>query len=230
MLQSLGIVLVFATVVAMIATIATTLFERRGTQIAAAALAGAWIGVQVDVTLAGALKALPLLLALFLVPLLAAAIAAVAAPGARERLLAIPRRVILGMNVFRSIGFLFVALGYARQLGGPFPYSAGIGDILVGLLAIPLVLEEPRLGRGDARLVLWNALGLLDLITAVALGVTSANDSPIQLIHAGAGSAAITQLPWSLIPLFLVPCFMVGHVIVFAQMRASTTRSQYATA
>lgn len=230
MLQPLGMVLISATVVAMVATIVTTLFERRGTQIAVAAIAGAWVGVLIDVTLAGALKDLLVLLALFLVPFIVAAIAIVAAHGARERLLAIPRRVILGMNVLRAIGFLFIGLAYAGQLGGPFPYSAGIGDILVGVLAIPLVLEEPRLARNDVRLVLWNALGLLDLIAAVALGITSSNGSPIQLIHAGAGSAAIAQLPWSLVPLFLVPCFMIGHLIVFAQMRPSTARVDYAVA
>lgn len=230
MLQPLGIVLIFATICAVIVTIATTLFERRGTQITAGAITGAWLGLLIAVTMSGALKNLSVLLGLFLVPILVASMAAVTSHEARERLLAIPRRVILGLNVFRSIGFLFVGLAFAGQLGGPFPFFAGIGDIAVGLLAIPLVLDEQRLSRNDPRLVGWNVLGLGDLVTAVALGVLSANGSPIQLIHAGAGSAAIAQLPWSLIPLFLVPCFMIGHVIVFAQMRASTQRAGYAVA
>lgn len=230
MLQALGMALLFATVGAVIVAGSVTLFERRGAQIVAGMVAGGWTGVLVEATLVGAIRELPVLLGLFLVPLLVAGIAAVAFPGARERLLAVPRPVILGLNLLRANGFLFIGLAFAGQLGGPFPYFAGFGDIITGLAVLPLVLGEPRLQRNDARLVLWNVFGLLDLITAVTLGVISGNGTPLQLIHAGAGSAAIGQLPWSLIPLLLVPCFMIGHVIVFAQMREGTERAKYAVA
>ncbi|MBV8638314.1 MAG: hypothetical protein JO322_09530 [Candidatus Eremiobacteraeota bacterium] len=230
MIQALGVVLIFATIAAVIVTALTTLFERRGTQIAAGAVFGGWVGFLVDVTTSGALKATATVPALFVVPFAVAAVAMALSPTARERLLDIPRRFIIGANIFRSIGFLFVALAFAGRLDGPFPYSAGIGDIVVGLLAIPLTLGEPRLTRTDSRLAVWNALGLFDLVTAVALGMTSLNGSPLQLIHAGVGSDTILQLPWSLIPLFLVPCFMIGHIVLFAQMRSSARRVEIAGA
>jgi len=47
----------------------------------------------------------------------------------------------------------------------------------------------------------------------------------LHLIHAGVGSAALVTLPWSLIPLFLVPFYLIGHGIVFAQAR-SQARSE----
>lgn len=231
MLQPLGIVLIFGTIAAVIVAMSTSLFERRGTQAAAGAVAGAWVGVLIAVTMAGVIRnvqfALP---AFFAVPFAIAAIFAAAFPGVRQRMLGVPRRLILGINVFRVNGFLFVALAFAGQLSGPFPFFAGIGDMLTGLLAIPLALGAASMGRSNARLIAWNILGALDLVTAVTLGVTSAPGSPLQLIHAGVGSSAITQLPWSLIPLFLVPCFLIGHVIVFAQMRTSTERIGYAVA
>ena len=230
MIQALGVVLIFATVAAVIVTGATILFERRGAQMAAAAVAGGWVGVLIVTALSGALKSVAALPALFLVPFAVAAVAIATSSTARERLLDIPRRLILGVNILRGIGFLFLGLAFAGQLGGPFPYFAGIGDIIVGLVAIPLTFTEPQLTRSDSRLALWNATGLLDLVTAVALGVTSINGSPLQLIHAGAGSNVITQLPWALVPLFLVPCYMIGHIVVFAQMRASTRPVGYATA
>ncbi|MDQ6930770.1 MAG: hypothetical protein M3126_08915 [Candidatus Eremiobacteraeota bacterium] len=138
--------------------------------------------------------------------------------------------MIIGINILRVNGFLFILLAFSGQLSGPFPFSAGIGDIIVGLLALPLVFAEPRLGRSDARLVPWNVFGLFDLVTAVALGLTSGNGSPLQLIHAGVGSAAITEFPWSFIPLFLVPCYLVGHVIVFVHMRATVRQMERAVA
>jgi hypothetical protein len=55
---------------------------------------------------------------------------------------------------------------------------------------------------------------------AVTLGTLSANGSPLQLIHAGVGSAAVQHLPWSLIPTVLVPAYLILHGIIFAQLRA----------
>jgi hypothetical protein len=119
-------------------------------------------------------------------------------------------------------------LADAGRLGGLFPQSAGWGDILVGALAIPVALLATRRPASDLRILAWNALGALDLVTAVTLGVVSANGSPLQLIHAGAGSAAIQTLPWSLIPTVLVPLFLIGHGIVFAQARSRATSSERA--
>jgi len=69
----------------------------------------------------------------------------------------------------------------------------------------------------------WNAFGMLDLVVALALGVVSANGSPLQMIHAGAGSEGVQMLPWSLIPTVLVPMFLIVHAAVFAQL-ARTSR------
>ncbi len=220
MLQSLGFILIFGTVAAVVVTISITLFLRRSRQVAAALALGAWIGLLVDATLSHAIEQLAVLFTLFVAPLLVTAIGAVTISEFRERLLNVPSRLIAGLNVLRSIGFLFVWLGFAGALGGPFPFLAGYGDVATGLLAIPLALRPPGPGKGDRRLLLWNTFGALDLIVAVALGVLSSNGSPIQLIHAGAGSAAITQLPWALIPIFLVPCFLIGHGVIYAQLLA----------
>jgi hypothetical protein len=53
--------------------------------------------------------------------------------------------------------------------------------------------------------------------------VTSANGSPLQLIHWGAGSTAMQSLPWSLVPTVLVPFYLIMHGIIFAQLRARST-------
>ncbi|HEY3676843.1 MAG TPA: hypothetical protein VGK84_12730, partial [Candidatus Tumulicola sp.] len=53
----------------------------------------------------------------------------------------------------------------------------------------------------------------------VTLAVTSANGSRLQLIHAGAGATAIATLPWAIIPLVLVPAYLIGHALVFAHAR-----------
>ena len=51
---------------------------------------------------------------------------------------------------------------------------------------------------------LWNILGILDLVSAIALGATS-SPGPIQLFHVTPNSSLMTTLPWIIIPCFLVP-------------------------
>jgi hypothetical protein len=114
---------------------------------------------------------------------------------------------------------MFLLLVVAGRLSGPFPFSAGIGDIITGLFALQVARLAASKSANHPRVLLWNAFGALDLIVAVALAVTSQPGSPLQLIHAGAGSAAITTAPWAMIPAFLVPFYLIGHGIVFVQAR-----------
>jgi hypothetical protein len=65
----------------------------------------------------------------------------------------------------------------------------------------------------------WNVFGALDLVLAVALGITSAQNSPVQIFEVGPGSTALQMLPWSLVPTVLVPFYLIVHAILFAQLR-----------
>jgi hypothetical protein len=135
--------------------------------------------------------------------------------------------VLVGLNAIRILGAFFLVLAATGRLGGPFPQSAGWGDIITGIFAIPLAWAAAR-GLPSRRLLgAWNAFGTLDLIVAVTLGTMSTNGSPLQIIHADAGSDAVNLLPWSLIPTVLVPFFLIVHGIIFAQLRAPVTKDVY---
>jgi hypothetical protein len=114
------------------------------------------------------------------------------------------------------------------RLSGPFPYTAGIGDMITALFALPVARLAASAGPAHPRVVAWNAFGMLDLIVAVSLALLSNNGFPIQLIHAGVGSNAITVLPQALIPLVLVPTYLVGHCIVFAHAREQAASRAFA--
>ena len=98
--------------------------------------------------------------------------------------------------------------------------------MITGLLAIGVkgLASAGPTAASTGKIWLWNAFGTLDLVAAVFLGVTSANGSPLQLIHAGPGSAAVTLLPWALIPAVLVPFYLITHGMIFAQLRALAAR------
>jgi len=200
-----------------------TLAQRLGL----AAIAGAWVGLASGLGAAGTLafspdNPVPLIGVLFAVPLLVVGVLAFRSQGVRAALLAVPMEMLICLNSLRLLGVLFLLLAANGRLSGPFPYSAALGDIITGALAIPLALNVARSGRASFRAVrLWNIFGTLDLVVAVTLGITSAAGSPLQLIHAGVGSEAMQYLPYCLVPTVLVPFYLITHATVAAQLAAA---------
>jgi hypothetical protein len=140
-------------------------------------------------------------------------------------LLGIPLPLLIGLNASRVFGALFLLLAADGRLGGPFPYAAAWGDIVTGALALPLTWYAARKPGSHIGLIgAWNVFGAADLVVAVALGLTSATGSPWQLFHAGAGSAAMQVLPWSLVPTVLVPFYLIMHGVIWAQLRSQRAR------
>jgi hypothetical protein len=216
MLDFVGALVIGATIAMVLVGVASTAFTRLGSRLGLAAIAGAWVGVIATIAASSHLTTASFG-ALFAVPILALVILGAAVPAVRAAILGIPTQLIIGLNTMRTLGVLFLVLLAVGRLGGPFPWFAGIGDILTGLFALSTARVAARQSALDSRVLRWNALGALDLIVAVVLAVTSQPGSPVQLIHAGAGSAAIITLPWVFIPLYLVPLYLIGHGVVFAQ-------------
>ena len=204
------------------AAVLTSLPIRPASRLALGAGIGVWIALVVAITASGAVTSSPVVLpVLFMLPLVAAGLAATSAAW-RSTVMTIPAPLIIALNAMRVLGVLMLLAAVAGRMSGPFPYFAGIGDIITGIVALPVARLAARSPR-DVRVLEWNIFGALDLIVAVSLGVMSASGSPLQLIHVGVGSAAMTTLPWALIPLVLVPTYLIGHILVFAHVRAAVT-------
>jgi hypothetical protein len=133
--------------------------------------------------------------------------------GFREFVLSLDPRVLTIVQSWRIAGFVFVVLYVYGILPGIFANPAGWGDIAIGLTApwVAMKLAEPGHRKG---FIVWNALGILDLVVAVTTGTTS------RLVHPhGLAADAMTVLPLSIVPTFLVPLFLIMHIIVIAQAR-----------
>lgn len=223
MLNLLGAIVVMMAITINVVAIdmALPLSSRRRLVVAGAA--GAWVGLATGLGASGALafspgQPIPVIGVLLVVPLALAVIAWFASSGFREALLAIPQPLLIGLNSMRVFGALFLVLAAAGRLSGPFPHSAGWGDVITGVLAVPVALVASRAAsRSRLPIAAWNAFGALDLVTAVTLGITSAQ-GPLQLFHAGIGSEAMQHLPFSLVPTVLVPFYLLTHGIIAAQL------------
>lgn len=127
--------------------------------------------------------------------------------------------VLTGLHAIRVLGISFVLLYQAHRLPAPFAPVAGWGDFAIGLAALPMAFWAARGGAGARTgLMVWNMLGLADLVAAIGLGATSA-PGPIRLFFAEPGSAIMTSLPWILIPCFIVPTLAFTHLVSFSRLR-----------
>lgn len=187
------------------------------------AIAGLWIGLAVALATTGIYAVnttpVPAIGVMAGLPVVAACVAALLFASVREALLALPTSLLVGLNIMRVFGAFFLLLAAQDRLSGLFPQSAGWGDVIVGLTAIPLTIAMTRNSRANrGALFAWNLFGTLDLFAAVSLGIMSAPGSPLQVFGGTIGSTAVTALPWSSIPTLLVPFYLVTHAVIFAQL------------
>lgn len=135
---------------------------------------------------------------------------------------AAPLSWLVGIQVYRVLGLVFLLAWSRGFLPGYFALPAGIGDAIVGVLAIPLALALRSNSTFVRRLALgWNILGIVDLVNAVGMGVTSA---VVQLQAASPGGSASVSSPLLLYPLVLVPTFgvplaLILHSLSIRQLR-----------
>ena len=104
-----------------------------------------------------------------------------ALPSVRNAMATTPLPALVAVHAIRVLGVIFLVLYAEGRLPAPFAPSAGWGDVLIGATALPLAWAVTRFGRRVRPLVfLWNAVGVADLLAAVALGTLSA-PGPLQV-------------------------------------------------
>jgi phosphate/sulfate permease len=117
------------------------------------AVAGLWIGLAIALATTGIYNStatpVPVVGVMAGLPVIAVGAAALLFSRVREALLALPVALLVGLNPIRIVlGGFMVLLALQGRLSGPFPQSAGWGDVIVGLMAIPLAAATARKSPG----------------------------------------------------------------------------------
>jgi hypothetical protein len=184
----------------------------------AAVLVAVWFLFALSASALGVFKnetdrpALPLIVAA-VTPIIVFSIWYATSQGFRRFVLGLNPRTLTYLQAWRIAGLMFVALYMLDILPGVFALPAGWGDFAVGVTA-PVVaakFAQPQYRRG---FILWQIFGMADLVVAMTSGVLSGNFDP-----QATSMVAMTVLPLSLVPSFIVPLLMIVHIISIAQAR-----------
>ena len=125
---------------------------------------------------------------------------------------AVPLPWLVGIQLYRIVGFIFLVLYGSGQLPGEFAIPAGMGDVLIGLTAPVVAYGLYRGFQWSQRAaIFWNVAGIVDLAVAVGTGFLS-SPGPLHVLAVDNPNHLITAFPLILIPLFAVPLSIVLHV------------------
>ena len=119
--------------------------------------------------------------------------------------------LLIAVQTYRIGGIAFL-WGMTQGILEPaFAIPAGVGDLLIGLTAIPFAIF---LWKGYSwskySLVVWSVLGIADLVNAVTLGrITSPDFS----------NSTMATFPWILVPTVGVPLGLALHGITLYRLR-----------
>lgn len=131
---------------------------------------------------------------------------------------AMPVNWLVGFQAYRVIGGVFLINWWVGNTPGTFAIPAGTGDVITGLLALPtaILLANGRPGSSRAALV-WNLIGISDLVLAVTLGALT-SPGPLQRLAFDHPNLLTGSYPTAIIPAFTVPTSLVLHALSLSQL------------
>jgi hypothetical protein len=119
--------------------------------------------------------------------------------------------LLIAVQTYRIGGIAFL-WGMTQGILDPaFAIPAGVGDLLIGLTAIPFAIF---LWKGYSwskyALIVWSVLGIADLVNAITLGrITSPDFS----------NSTMATFPWILVPTVGVPLGLALHGVTLYKLR-----------
>jgi hypothetical protein len=123
---------------------------------------------------------------------------------------------LIRLHLWRFFGIVFLTLMAFGQLPALFALPAGIGDILIAAAA-PWVARGLDAPGGRRRAIVFSVLGMIDLIVAAGLGITT-NPGRAHLFDTFPSSEVMTRFPMALVPAFLVPLAFTLHMVLVWQL------------
>lgn len=134
----------------------------------------------------------------------------------------VSQRLLIGLQLIRPIGMIFVFEWFRGTLPGVFAHPAGWGDLLTGLIAAYVLFRFYMSFIPHRWIYLVAIVGLVDFVSAFFFGFTS-SASPVQLFSLDNPNQVISY-PMGLIPMLLVPYAVIAHILSLTQMNIQPNR------
>ncbi len=125
-------------------------------------------------------------------------------------------RSLVLLHATRFVGFYFLVLYHRGELPYEFAVPGGWGDNITAALALVVVFVPMSDALRRRAFTIWNVIGFVDIMMVVVTAGRIGLAAPWRML-------AITVLPLSLLPTFLVPLIIATHVIIYLRLRRETS-------
>ena len=137
---------------------------------------------------------------------------------------ATPPSWLIGLQMYRILGIVFVVYWIRGSMPGAFAFPAGVGDVAAGLLALSAAVWVATGSPAGRQIgIRWNIFGLTDFAVALTMGMLT-SPGPLQLLARDHPNTMIATFPTAMVPAFIVPFSTLLHVLSLRQFaRLQTT-------
>ncbi|MDB5135155.1 MAG: hypothetical protein JWP37_1758 [Mucilaginibacter sp.] len=124
---------------------------------------------------------------------------------------------LIAIHVFRLVGVFFIILYGYHLLPAEFAFSAGLGDIITALLALPVArMVSKGKSRAVAATYAWNIFGMLDIINLLVIAVMTGTNGNLR---------EVTIFPFVWFPAFAPATILFLHIMIFRKLNNDIHRN-----
>jgi hypothetical protein len=125
---------------------------------------------------------------------------------------------LIALHVFRILGVFFLLLYFYNLLDAAFALSAGLGDIITAIFAIPVARAVAQKKPWSRKAVIaWNIFGILDIISLLTIALFGA----IKAAASGQSGGEMTIFPFVWFPAFAPATILFMHFAIFRKLQQS---------
>ncbi len=119
--------------------------------------------------------------------------------------------------VFTAIPLTIILFVIYHLLPGDFAFSAGMGDIITAILALPVAKMVSKGKPGSLKIAYaWNIFGTLDIITLLVIAVINAKNP---VVAGELGLQEMTIFPFVWFPAFAPATILFLHTTIFRKLQ-----------
>jgi hypothetical protein len=125
---------------------------------------------------------------------------------------------LIALHVFRLLGIFFLLLYFYHLLPRAMAFSAGIGDIITAILALPVARMVAKGKPGSITVAyVWNIFGILDIISLLTIVAISAKQAVGGTVERE--DMEMTMFPFVWFPAFAPATILFLHAAIFRKLQ-----------
>lgn len=132
---------------------------------------------------------------------------------------AISLESLIAVHIFRVLGVFFIILYSYHLLPREFAFSAGFGDIISGIFALPVAMMVEKKSRWrNAAVYAWNIFGMMDIINLLIIAAVIGSNGNLR---------EMTVFPFVWFPAFAPATILFLHVAVFRKIYQLSNQQKF---